>query len=313
MRVLLVDNPAAAHASVSIHDFLRAAGDLGVETTLRFAAPGTRVEDLAHDAEDFDRVVACGGDGTASAVAYRLRGTGIPLLILPAGTANLLAANLRIPTDPIDLARVLVRGETVRADLGEIIAEGRRPSAREGAGVQPPVAAGFCIMAGCGFDANIMHGAKDLKPILGMAAYYVSAMQNLLPAGARFTLEFDDATHETTGIAVLIVNFAKIQFDIALAHDSDPSDGLFEVVVLRTRNAVELLPAIWAALLDRIGEFAPRPGLEIFHARQVRVTADPPLPLQYDGEAMPGTTPFTARVLPGASTFLVGPGVTGSR
>jgi diacylglycerol kinase family enzyme len=311
MRVLLVDNPAAAHGSVSIHEFLRAAGNLGVETTLRFAPPGTRVEDLAHDAERFDRVVACGGDGTVSAVAYRLRGSGIPLLILPAGTANLLAANLRIPTDPLGLARVLVRGETVRADLGEIVSEDRRPSA-SGSGDEPTVAAGFCIMAGCGFDANIMHGAKDLKPVLGMAAYYVSAMQNLLPAGARFTLEIDGTTHETTGIAVLIVNFAKIQFDIAVTHDSDPSDGLFEVVVLRTRNAVELLPAIWAALLDRIGEFAPRPGLEIFHARQVRVTADPPLPLQYDGEALLGTTPFTARVLPGAATFVVGPGVVGS-
>ena len=55
---------------------------------------------MLEDAKDFDRVVAVGGDGTVSGVCYELRGSGVPMLPYPAGTTNLLALNLRLPSEP---------------------------------------------------------------------------------------------------------------------------------------------------------------------------------------------------------------------
>jgi diacylglycerol kinase family enzyme len=69
---------------------------------------------------------------------------------------------------------------------------------------------------------------------------------------------------------------------------------------------VMLLPAIVASLLGREGEFLERSDIaQVFKAREVRVTADPPLTIQFDGEPTGITTPFSARVLPGAVNLIV--------
>jgi diacylglycerol kinase family enzyme len=60
-------------------------------------------------------------------------------------------------------------------------------------------------------------------------------------------------------------------------------------------------------LLDRLADHPDRPGLEVYGASRVRISADPALPLEYDGESLPGaTTPVSARILPRAGTFIVG-------
>jgi diacylglycerol kinase family enzyme len=150
-----------------------------------------------------------------------------------------------------------------------------------------------------------MEAAHALKPTLGEGAYIVGALQNLAPTVARFTLELDDRVVETEGIAVMLVNLARIQFDLAVVHSGDAQDGLFEVVVLKTKTAAGLVPAIWAALVDRLQVHPARPGLEVHTAARVRIHADPPLPVEYDGEVISGTTPLSARILPRAATFIV--------
>jgi diacylglycerol kinase family enzyme len=69
---------------------------------------------------------------------------------------------------------------------------------------------------------------------------------------------------------------------------------------------VELLPAFIAAFLDRAGGFPHRAdAIETFRSKSVRVESDPPLRLQYDGEAPGYTTPFRAHVLPSAVRLVV--------
>ncbi len=109
----------------------------------------------------------------------------------------------------------------------------------------------------------------------------------------------------TEGIAVILVNLARIQFDLSVTHGSDAQDGLLEVVVVKTRSVAGLIPAVWAALLDRLGNHPARPALEVHSAKEIRVSATPALPLQYDGELLDVTTPFSARVLPKRATFVV--------
>ncbi|MDP2401849.1 MAG: diacylglycerol kinase, partial [Actinomycetota bacterium] len=100
-----------------------------------------------------------------------------------------------------------------------------------------------------------------------------------------------------------------------LIHESDPSDGRFEIVVLRTRNAIELLPAVWAAIVDRMtGQHAGRSaGVETHVASSVRVQMEPPLPMQFDGEILPASASFEIEVLPRAARLLVPDESTASR
>ena len=126
MRVLIVVNTRSGGGDSGLYYFVRALGASGAEVTLRFSDGTRSLESLVVDAASFDRVVAAGGDGTASAVCYALRDTGIPILVYPAGTANLLALNLNMPTEPRALADVALLGQQVRFDLGELARSGSR-------------------------------------------------------------------------------------------------------------------------------------------------------------------------------------------
>jgi len=305
MRILSLVNLRSGQADEGIYDYLRILGRSDAEIVLRFVGGKHSLTSQLEDAKEFDRVVAVGGDGTVSGVCHALRDTGVPVVVYPAGTANLTALNLGVPSDVVALADMTLHGSIRSFDMGEL------DLSPEGNEVPGPSRTsrprGFIVAAGAGFDANIMDGARDLKPVLGAAGYLVSALQHLTPQVARFRLVLDGRAVETEGIAVLIVNFAKLQFDLSITHRSDAADGLLEVVVLRTRNAVELIPAVWAMLIDRaVGSHPDRSaGLDIHQAREIFVDAEPALPLQFDGEVLDATTPFAARVLPGAATFVV--------
>lgn len=297
MNILLVNNLRSGMGDSGVFEFVRELGARRCEVTMRFLNEGADIGHLLRDAGDYARVVAAGGDGTVGSVAYALHGTGTPLLAYPAGTGNLIARNLNLPLDPVELAITTIAGRTISIDLGEMTLPARN-------GLKPRKK-GFVIAAGAGFDARIMEAAQGLKSSLGEGAYIIGAMQNLTPTLSRFTIKLDDQVVETEGIAVLLMNLARTQFDLVVAHGADAQDGMLEVVVVKTPSPAGLLPAIWAAMLDRLGDHPSRPGLEIHTASNVEVSADPPLTLEYDGEVVDATTPFSATVLPREATFIV--------
>lgn len=292
MKLLVINNLASGFGDGGIYDFIRSFAQDGDEVCIRSTDGTTDVNDLLDDAERFDTVVASGGDGTVATISYRLANSGIPILPFPAGTANLLTANLASPMEPHALAKLLRENRTLDFDLGEIEVAGRR--------------FGFGIMAGAGYDATIMHGAAPAKRLLGPMAYFSAALANPLPQKSHFTLVLDGKTIESDGLGILLVNFSKIQFDITVTHENEPRDGILDVVVLKAQNAFELIPAVLAGLLDRGGDFPDRTGsLEIHRAQDVQVDADPPMEVQYDGEATRLTTPFSAHVLRHATRFYI--------
>ena len=291
MKTLIINNLASGYGQGAIYDFIRLLAKDGEEVVLRSTDGTTDIRLLMLDAADFDLVVASGGDGTIATVAYALAGTGVPVLPFPAGTANLLAGNVWLPNEPHALAKLAREGRTLDFDLGELEING---------GLY-----GFSIMAGCGYDAAIMRDAKPGKKIFGPAAYFGAAVSNIAPTHARFRLEIDGETVEDEGVGVLIVNFSKIQFDLSVTHENQPRDGFLDVVVLRAANALELLPAVGAVILDRSGGNPDRADLSIYRGKNIRVESDPPLQIQYDGEVVERTTPFSARVLPGALSMVI--------
>ena len=276
MKLLVINNLSSGFGEGAVYDFVRSFMQDGDEACLRSTDGTTGVSTLLDDAASFDAVIASGGDGTVATVSYMLADSGIPVLPFPAGTANLLALNLASPMEPHALAKMVREGRT----LG--------------------------IMAGAGYDAAIMHGAEAGKRLFGPMAYLSAAIANPMPQKSHFILDLDGERLESDGLGILLVNFSKIQFDITVTHDNEPRDGEFNVVVLKAKTAFELIPAVLAGLLDRGGDFPDRTGaLEIHRARTVRVEADPPMEVQYDGEATRLMTPFSARILPRAARFFV--------
>ncbi len=293
MKLLIINNLASGYREGSIYDFIRSFALDGDEVCIRSTNGSSQIAPMLEDASDFDAVVASGGDGTVATVAYHLRDTGIPVLPFPAGTANLLSLNLLSPNEPHALAKIVRDGHELDFDLGEIVTD--------------QCSFGFAIMAGAGYDALIMKEAATHKLFWGPMAYLSAAITHFEPQYSHFVLTLDDdRVIETDGIGILVTNFSKIQFDIPITHDNEPRDGLLGIVVLKTKNAIGLLPAVFSAILDRDGEFPDRSSvLEIHHAKIAHVVADPPLEIQYDGEATGITTPFTARILPAACRMVV--------
>lgn len=293
MKLLIVNNLVSGYGEGAIYDYIRAFAADGDEVVIRSTDGSTDLRRFLSDAEEFDAVVASGGDGTVAAVTYLLADTGIPVLPFPAGTSNLLAMNLASPSEPHALAKLTREGEIMDFDLGEIeLASGER--------------FGFSIMAGAGYDALIMQGAKPAKRLLGPMAYFTSALTNPLPQFSKFTIDIDGEVIESEGVGVLIANFSKIQFDLPLVHQNLPRDGVFDVAILHTRDALGLIPALLASMLDRSGDFPDRTdALELHRGRTIAVSADPPLQVQYDGEVTELTTPFTVRMMPEAARFIV--------
>lgn len=293
MKLLVLNNLSSGLGEGAIFDYIRTMLEDGDEVVIRASDGTTDMRTFLHDAEAFDAVVIAGGDGSTSSIVHLLSDTGIPILPFPAGTANLLSANLESPDEPHALVKMTRDFQTMDFDLGEIaFADGKK--------------FGFTIMAGAGYDAKIMEDAQDNKKLLGPMAYFASAVTNPSPQFSKLKIDIDGETIESSGVGVLIINFSRIQFDITVVHENHPRDGVFDVVVLSTKDALGLFPVLVTAILDRSGDFPARTdALEIYRGSVVRVEADPPLQVQFDGELADRTTPFTARVLPEAARYIV--------
>lgn len=163
-----------------------------------------------------DLVLASGGDGTITACVGGTAGSGIPLGILPCGTGNLLARNLGLPLSLDEALAVALTGSCRLLDVG---AANGRP---------------FVVMAGIGFDAEMLRGADErLKSRVGWAAYVLSALRHLREAPVRMALRADGGPPQRRWASGVIVgNVGSLQGNVRLLPDAAPDDGVLDVAVL---------------------------------------------------------------------------------
>lgn len=290
----MISNPRSLRGGRGLARFRRHLESRGAKVTIRNVPDGVPIAALLRDAESFDQVVANGGDGTVSAVASALRGSGLPILAYPGGAANLVVTNLGLPASPEALARIALAGESRTCDLAVL---------------DTGYETGFLVGAGAGFDADLIAGARDLKPTYGHAAYLIAALLKTSRTPAKFTLDLDGTVVRTEGIAVIALNFGLVNFGIAAAPEATPSDGLLDVLVLRAGDTAGILAVVWARILHRFaaGGVDLRGRIEEYRAATICVSVTPALPLQFDGELLPPASPFNISVLPGAVRLVTTP------
>ena len=302
-RALVITNPAASRTrartvAAIMRVFARGGWQAEVLATggpgdaRRFAETGVR--------DQVDVVAVFGGDGTTMQAAAALVGTGVALGVIPGGTGNLLAGNLRLPSSPVRAAQAIVRGRPRPLDLGRMERDG---------GTQY-----FAVACGAGYDARVMAETGAAEKHKWKFAAYVATTLRLLPElkPARFTLTVDGVEHETDASMLLIANCGEvIPPFVKLRSGIVPDDGLLDVVAVRASNFSESVRAVW----DLVSE-GPRRGRDEFvgyaRGREIRVRSEPAEPVQLDGEPH-GETPFTATVVPGALKVMVGNGGRVSR
>jgi YegS/Rv2252/BmrU family lipid kinase len=295
-RALLIANPMAARtADTSVGAVAKAlrSGGWSVEV-LATGGPGHARELAGYGVANGVNVIAVfGGDGTTMQAAAALVGTDVLLGVIPGGTGNLLAGNLRIPSSPASAARALLTAEARRFDLGRM---------ERADGIQY-----FAVACGAGYDARVMAATlSEHKRRWGMAAYVATTLR--LIGDIRSTLHhitIDGVEFHAHASMVLVANCGEVIPPlIRLRPGISPQDGLLDVIVVRADSFTQSLRAVWDLL--RVAPGAPGEGTFIGHARgrEVRVVSDGVQPVQLDGEPG-GETPFTVTVVPGAIRILV--------
>jgi diacylglycerol kinase (ATP) len=235
-----------------------------------------------------DHVFVWGGDGMAQRCIDTLAGTDATVAIVPAGTSNLLASNLGIPKDITKAVDVGLHGRRRRIDVASL--NGER----------------FAVMAGTGFDAEMIDGADGkMKRRLGRAAYLVTGAKSLRvrPFEARIRV---DGSPWYTGPAscILAGNMGSLFGGVEVFPDAEPDDGLLDLAVITADGVAQ-----WAGTVGRTiaGHPERSPSFRLTRGRKVKVKLDRKVLYELDGGARSKVKAYRLAIEPAAITVCVPP------
>jgi len=294
LPVHIIINPRSGYGGkrVMLADLrheLRAAGFDVVEYTTK--APADATDRARAIAGESAAVIVWGGDGTVNEVANGLAGTNVPVIACPVGTENLLAKELRTPSDARGVAEVLQHGQRVSCDVGRI--NGRN----------------FLLIIGIGFDGEVVRRLSAIRTgHISHLSYFWPIWRTFWEHDfPRMRVECDGQTvFDDFGLA-FVGNISRYAVGLRICRDARFDDGMLDLVIFRCRQQTSLvLHAAWTLLRQH-----PAKGDVIYRRfRHATIRTDTPVPSQVDGDVGP-STPLDISVQPGQLKLLVPPRRTG--
>jgi diacylglycerol kinase (ATP) len=254
-----------------------------------------------------DTIFACGGDGTIHNIAQVLANSSAALGILPLGTANALAHDIRLPLRVVPAAKASLLATPRRIAMGRVKYSDLKGN---------PATRYFVVTAGVGVDAHLFYKLQaGTKQRMGMAAYYAKAWNLWFSYPmTRFMAEYaalgSDARRQvevTELMAVRIANFGGVVQELAPGASLDRDD--MRLVFCRTASRLAYLAYVTRGLLRRRWTI---PGIELAYSTSVScsyLSPASPSPeqrkiyVEADGELL-GTLPAEITVIPNALTLL---------
>ena len=280
------------------------ADPLWLETTAEDTGVGQTHEALS---AGVDLICPLGGDGTVRTVGAELAGHDVPMGLLPAGTGNLLARNLQLPFDSlercltialtgqdawIDTCRLdLVRPTSAQlearfeddtdpaenVDMEDAVDDRTSEEVRE--------EHTFLVMAGLGFDAEVMAGVPErLKARVGWLAYLVAGLRHLKGPQFAVAVKVDGTETFTRRVrSVMVGNVGRLQGGMELLPDALADDGSVDAVLLSPDGVVG-----WAATFGQLVTRRRIGHSRVDHVqgREVRVVSDKPVEIEIDGDTL---------------------------
>ncbi|MGW7262253.1 YegS/Rv2252/BmrU family lipid kinase [Streptomyces sp. NPDC054842] len=284
-------NPSAG-GSTSAAALLRVARllrEAGAELETEYSRSLAHAQDLARAAGARQRVVlAVGGDGITGGIGGALSGTDVLFGLVPAGRGNDFARALGLPSEPMELARILLHAPPRAVDTVEV----------ESA-VHPRTTVLGSVYAGV--DALANRHANEAKLLRGAASYYAGGLRAVATwRAATYRVTVDGEEHTHRGYTVVAANSPYYGSGRMIAPGARLDDGLLDVVLIR-----EAPRRLFFALMNELssGAHVRRPQVRVLQGREIRIEADREVPYGADGE-VDAVLPVTARVLPGALRVL---------
>jgi YegS/Rv2252/BmrU family lipid kinase len=298
MRSKLIVNPTSGPWNTlrELPAVLNHLEDNGWHTTLHQTERPGEATELARQAVDqeIDAVFVAGGDGTINEIINGLAESQVALGVLPAGTGNVWAKELGLPTrSPLHLMplvasiKALVPGTTRRIDLGR--ANGRY----------------FLQWTGLGLDAEVTYAMEPRtrrQRRLGALAYIVAGVTTAASmAGTRSRIWIDEETIYRRSILIVVSNSQLYGGMVRIATDARLDDGLLDVNVFAGTGFGSSLRAALGVIT---GLHVHDPRHSFYRGSTIRIETDKPMALHLDGEPF-GFTPLECRVVPRALTVIL--------
>jgi len=272
--MLVVRNPKAG-SFLTQNAFLEAAGvifksedfNVYVYTT---TARGDAARLVGEEGGSFDRVVAFGGDGTLNEVingVMHLKQRPV-LGYIPAGTTNDFAAGLGLSRNVINAAETVLTGEPVALDVGQF-GDDRF----------------FSYVASFGTFTKASYSApQDAKNLFGYAAYLLEGLKSLSDLRSyHMTVLVNDERHEDDFIFGAVSNAMSVGGVMKFSADQvDLSDGLFEVLMIRTPGSLAQLQQLLINITSR--NYADCEDILFLRSSDILVSCDVPVAWTVDGE-----------------------------
>jgi len=254
-----------------------------------------REANALHASGRLQALVGVGGDGTMAELVNRTD-PGVPIAILPAGTANLLSQHLGFHRSVAQWVEAIARGRTIRLDAGR--ANGRL----------------FTLMLGCGFDAEVVRELEAGRTgHIGRFAYFRPIARALAHYGfPKMLIYCDDckvATEDTTPAEpfeagwLFAFNLPCYGGGFRFAPASDGRDGLLDVCTFRQTarwHGVRYFAALVLRSHRRLAD------CRFLRTGRLRIDAEDKVPYQLDGD-FAGYLPVEVEVLPERLTLVIPP------
>ncbi len=307
-RVAVIVNPTKVDTralTAAIADAENSAGwrpSLWLETSVDDPGQGRAREAIE---AGVSAVLVAGGDGTVRAVAEGMLESGIPMVLLPSGTGNLLARNLDVPLGRLtESVRIAVEGvdHAVDAGVATITRENGETETHS-----------FVVMVGIGLDAKMISATNpELKKRVGWLAYIEAIARIARDVDAvRLHYTLDGSPERSTTVHTLLIgNCGSLPGGVLMLPEAEIDDGLLDVVAMRPRNLWGWMRVSYAVVWEngvlqkskvgrRIMAADKRVrALRYFQGRHMTLAFDSPEDFEIDGEEMGQVTAIDVRVAP---------------
>ena len=252
-----------------------------------------------HEAGQLRALVGVGGDGTAAELVNRAE-PGVPVTLLPAGTANLLSKCFHLSNKPARVCETIAAGRLLRLDAGR--ASGRL----------------FLVMVSCGFDAEVVrrvHAHRQQKAGHGHISYltYLKPIVRAIRSYQypEIRIDWDGASDReeadppaVTARWAFVFNLPRYGWGLPLAPEAVGTDGLLDLCTFRGGSLSSGLRYLIAAQLG--SRHRHMADCVMARAKRFRISSPEPVAYQLDGDPS-GELPVDVEVIPNRLTLVVPP------
>lgn len=289
-RVRMIVNPVAGacgQASALARLAARLQGEGLTVERLHTTGRGDARRMASEAAGRADAVIVVGGDGTVGEVTDGLTDTGVPLVIWPTGTENLVAKSLGFRAEPGLAADCILRGQDRPLDVG--LANGRS----------------FLLVAGVGFDAEVVHRLVNNRTgHITHLTYFWPLWRTFWEHRWPHIRVYSEGRLFWEGRGMVFLgNMARYALGLPVVRDARPDDGLLDLCIFCCQDIFQLLGHSVRTVFARHIEHR---DMRYTRVQRVRVEADVPVPVELDGDPG-GFLPLDISIRPGAVRVKVPP------